>query len=345
MNIKLQLGEVRLLFDKRIPIEKISLQLQPYAKQAHLIFAPPQVGAGYLQWNLPGSDWTAFSHAGDEQKRIVAHLYSERRAQMKNLLQGSFLLDAIFQVPSDDFIFYRQKGEQWEIALAAWGYKYIDKPAGGELDTWITKHDLQKVNIAFAWSEQLLPGLEFKLSGHNRTTSPDGYMHIDGPLPVGSTYEVETLVGHRFTLKVEKGKSDYIFDLTQYFWVEVMTLQDGMPLSQCYCDICFNGQRQSVVTDATGKSQLKVPLLHTPFGEMVVPQPPCEVVCRNESTKRVGQQQIPVRKDDVLRFVFDLKTETPPTPEPPVEPDEPEDRHVRVKVEVFKGNQPVPNQT
>ena len=111
MNIKLQLSEVRLLIDKRFPIEQIGSQLQPIARQANLIFAEHQVGAGYLQWSLPGMDWNAFPNGSDEQKTIVAQIYKERKAQMQSALQGSFLKDIVFSVPSEEFIFFRQDGD------------------------------------------------------------------------------------------------------------------------------------------------------------------------------------------------------------------------------------------
>ena len=92
MNIKLRLGEVRLLIDKRIPLEQICVQLQPLAKQTNLIFAEIQPGSGYLQWSLPGSDWIAFSKADNVQKASVARDYKARKNQLQSLLKGSSLV-------------------------------------------------------------------------------------------------------------------------------------------------------------------------------------------------------------------------------------------------------------
>lgn len=337
MNIKLQLGEIRLLIDKRFPIEQISNQLHPIAKQANLIFAEHQVGVGYLQWALPGTNWTAFSNGNEEQKAFIAQLYKERKTQIQNSLEGSLLKDIIFSVPSEDFIFFRQNGEQWDIALTAWGYKYPDKPASGELDTWISKQELQKVNIAFAWAGKTLPTFSFKLSGHTRITSPDGFMHVDGPLPVGSSYSIETLMGQGYTLVVEKGKSDYIFDLTQYCQVEIAVFQDNNPLPNYVCDVSSGSYHETITTDAAGRSQMRLPLLNDSFGQIVIPQPPCVVVCGTDS-----QQQIPTKNDDVLTFLFNFRT---PIPEPPViDPPATSDKHVHVKVEVFRNDEPVSGQ-
>lgn len=338
MNIKLQLGEVRLLIDKRFPIEQISNQLQSIAPKANLIFAEHQVGAGYLQWALPGSDWTAFPNGSDSQKDIVAQVYKERKAQMQSFLQGSFLKDIVFSVPSEDFIFFRQNGDGWDIALTAWGYKYPNKPASGELDTWISKHDLQEVNIAFVWAGQTLPELSFKLSGYTRTTSLDGFMHVDGPLPVGKSYPIETLTGQSFTLLVEKGRSDYIFDLTQYCQAEIIVCQDNTALSDYACEVDFGGSHTTLTTDASGRTLVQLPLKNDSLGQIAIPQPPCIVTCGAEN-----QQQVPSRNGDVLSFVFNFKKEVP---EPPiVDWFEAPDKHVHVKVEVFRGDEPVADQS
>lgn len=96
MNIKIKLGEVRLLIDKKYPIGQICTQLQPIAKQAGIVFADHQVGAGYLQWSLQGNNWTSFSSGTDAQKSVVAQIYKDRKHKMQESLKGSFLKDIIF---------------------------------------------------------------------------------------------------------------------------------------------------------------------------------------------------------------------------------------------------------
>ena len=124
MNIKVTLGEVRPLIDKRLPMEIISQKLKPIAKQANLIFADWQPCGNYLQWSLPGTDWTPFTKGNEEEQATVAQIYETRKTLMQNALQGSPLKDIIFSVPSADFVFFRQQGVDWEIALTAWGYRY-----------------------------------------------------------------------------------------------------------------------------------------------------------------------------------------------------------------------------
>ena len=338
MNVKLRLGEVLLLIDKQFHIEQISNQLQPIAKQADLIFAKHQVGSGYLQWTLPGSDWTAFPAGSDSQKSLVALKYKERKERMQNSLQGSFLKDIIFSVPSEDFVYFRQKGEMLEIALTAWGYKYPNRPPSRELDTWISKQELQNVNIAFVWAEQFLPEFSFKLSGHTRKTSTDGFFHVDGMLPVDGKYSIETLIGKSYTLTVEKGKSDYIFDLTEYFQIEVTAHRDNIPLPECACDINFSNIQKTAKTDTTGRVVIQLPLQSDSNGQSCSPQPPCMVLCGTET-----QQQVPSKDGDILHFAFNFKTEIPKPPvvDPPVVLE----KNVQIKVEVFRDGKPVSGQT
>lgn len=331
MNIKLNLGEVRLLIDKKYPIGQISTQLQPIAKKAGIIFADHQVGAGYLQWSLQGNNWTSFSSGTDAQKSVVAQLYKDRKNKMQESLQGSLLKDLIFSVPSEDFIYFRQNGDNWDIALTAWGYKYLDKVATTELDILISKKILQTVNVGFSWAGKTLSDFSFKLSGHSRITSSDGLFHIDGQLPVGSSYQIETQTGRDFTLLVEKGKENYVFDLTDYFQIEITVCQDNMPVPNVPCDLEFNGHRESMFTNQAGLAHLQLPFVNDMLGQPLVPQPQCSVTCKSES-----QEKIPSKEKNSLSFVYNFKTEVP---EPPISTTK--ERKVQVKIEVFKGGSPV----
>lgn len=330
MNVKLKLGDVCLLLDNRISIKQISCKLQPIAKQANLLFADPQVGAGYLQWTLSGTGWIAFPNGTDDQRSVVAQLYKERKSLMQNSLQGSVLKDLVFTVPSDDFIFFRQDGDKWEIALTAWGYKYPDRPASSELDTWISKHELQKVNIAFLWAGQKQPNFGFKLSGHIRSTSSDGCMHVDGLLPVGKVYTIETLVGRSFELIVEKGKSDYIFDLTQYFQVDVSIYQDQLPLSGYNCEVEFGGEVKHLLTDSSGHTSVKLPFVGDHSGQISASQPLCIATCGDET-----QQKTPSNNGEIISFIFNLQSTIQQPPPPTI------NKSLRVKVEVYSDGKPL----
>ena len=213
MNVKLLINQVLPLIDRRISTAQVYKQLLPLAEQARLFFAEPQTGVDYLQWSLPGIDWTSFPEGDESQKAAVAQVYKDRRATMQAALEGSPLKDIVLTVPSEEFIYFRPVGTDWEIALTAWAFRYPDRPATGELDTHIHRSAMQQVDIGFEWDSQRLPDYHFLLQGQPRLTSTDGLFHVDGPLPVGKSYKIELLDGRVFTLTVEQGKQEYIFNL------------------------------------------------------------------------------------------------------------------------------------
>ena len=206
MNVKLLINQVLPLIDRRISTAQVYKQLLPLAEQARLFFAEPQTGVDYLQWSLPGTDWTSFPEGDESQKSIVAQVYKDRRATMTAALEGSPLKDIVLTVPSEEYIYFRPAGTDWEIALTAWGFRYPDRPATGELDTHIHRSAMQLVDIGFEWDSQRLPDYHFLLQGQPRLTSTDGLFHVDGPLPVGKSYKIELLDGRTFTLTVEQGR-------------------------------------------------------------------------------------------------------------------------------------------
>ena len=334
MNIKLQVNAVKPVLSQHVAIGNVFKQLEPLAKKAQLLFVEPQAGAGYLQWSLPGSDWTKFTEGTEAQKDGIAQTYKARKGTLESALGNSPIKEAIFTVPSADFIFFRKNGESWDIAFTAWGYKFPDHWTPNELETWLAKNNVQEVNIGFLWADQMLQNLGFKLNCQPRTTGSDGFYHIDNKLPVGDVHQLET-GGQPFTLTVEQGKKDYIYDLTQYFLAEIEVTQDGNPIDNRSCCISFNGQDYLLTTDLSGTANVRIPLVCTPLGTAAMPQPECTAICDSDR-----QDQQPSVGGDPVRFVFNYKTEVPPPPPPP-----PGEKHAQVEIEVYKGEEPLRGQT
>lgn len=185
--------------------------------------------------------------------------------------------------------------------------------------------------MGFSWAGEKLSDFSFKLSGHSRITSSDGLFHIDGQLPVGNTYQIETQTGRVFTLLVEKGKENYVFDLTEYFQIEITVCQDNLPVPNASCELEFNGHHESISTNQAGLAHLQLPFVNDKFGQPLVPQPQCSVTCKGEC-----QEQIPSKEKSSLKFVYNFKTEVPVPPISTIK-----ERKVQVKIEVLKGGTPV----
>ena len=319
MNVKLHLNEIVRLIDSRVPTEAVHKQLAPLAEQACLGLSMPQTGAGYLQWSLPGNDWKPFPQATEEEKTVIALLYQQRKEQMMAANKQSPILEAALTIPAEDFVYFRKNGTDYDIALVAWGYRYPNQRPCMELNTWIKKVSVQEIRTGFEWDGCLLENYLFYLDNFERKTSADGIFYI-GVMPVGKEFTLRTVSGTSFVLKVEQGKTDYIFDLTQYAFVDISVRKDNEALRDCPCEVSFNGNRYQLVTDGMGCASLRIPLACTPTGELLRPQPACQVTCQSER-----QEQFPCNDGDRLAFNFSFQTEKPEEPDHDSEPEKPKD--------------------
>jgi hypothetical protein len=273
--------------------------------QSRLLFVEPQAGAGFIQWSLPGEGWIPFSDIDETNKPAVAKEYKTRCDMLRNLFSNAPMLDPALTVPSEnEFVFFRQSGGGWEIALTAWGYKYVDFPKGNEISTWFVQEEKQEVNIGFIWNKNLLGDMSFTLNGQARVTALDGLFRVGAPIPVGNQFMLKTLSGQEFQLTVEKGKADYVYDLTQYVQIEVDVKQDNAALPNQSCEVSFQDAKWNLVTDENGHASLSVALACDLEGKTLQPQPVCTVTCGD-----ANQQQVPAVDGETLRFNFTFFTQ------------------------------------
>ena len=329
MNVKLRVEEVRPLI--KAPIDQMAKVVAPLAERARLVMPTPQVGVGYMQWNLPGSGWRPFSSADPETKSLIAEEFKKRRQTLLESLPGNDTVkSAIARVPSEDFIYFRENEEGMDICLVAWGYRFLETPTVTDLDTYITRVHMQNVRIGFLWDGNVLPSFSFRLAGFPRETGEDGYFYVDNPLLVGKQFKVATLSGREWDLRVEEGKEEYLYDLTRTATVVASVTKDGAPLGNVVCSMHFGDLSRELVCDASGHAETVIALPVGPDGELLPEQPECVVAFEDQT-----ESQVPY-DGAVLRYTLSLKTPEPePEPEPePVPPVRPEPKPDPVPVTV-----------
>ncbi len=320
MNIKIGVNAVTRVVDTKVPMEQVYKLVQTAAAGARIQLCPFTAGAGYLQWSPDGDGWVRFRDLDDTEKGIVAQDFTVRRQHMIDALKGAPLAGDILTVPSDEFLLVRHNGADYDIALAAWGYRYPDRAAGLELNSWKSNTKYQEVNIEFMWDGKPIPNMPFTLEGFAHFTDMEGIFHVDRPLPVGMRYRLHTsgnpvpsAEDHSFTLTVEQNKDRYSFDLTQLFDIEVVVTEDGFPLSGAECDVEFGGRHERLVTDVSGRAMLRLPLVRDIVGHIEPVQPQCVTTCRGRVL-----DYIPRFADESHTFEFDFEGEKVVVPEPPV---------------------------
>lgn len=298
MNKKLQLSEINQLIGKNYSMIQLGNELNLLTKNIGLFFIEPQVGSGYLLWTLPETDWKSFNEFDDANKPIVASIYKELCDNVREILKNSPITESILTVPSNDFVYFHKNGDKWEVALAAWGCKLVDVPVGNDIETWIKHNDTQIVNIAFAWNDKLIPNMPFQINDVAKSTSSDGYFHV-GEVPLSENLSLNTTKGDHFNIIVEKGKSEYIFDITQYAEIVICVKENDIALPNKPCDVYYGNSNWHRITDSNGLIMFKLPLECDSSGQLLQPQPLCKVTCSTEV-----QLQKPMYGGEVLSYNF-----------------------------------------
>ena len=313
MKVKLPLQTLAPLFDNPSNLYKAYPQLRRMGLDEGILFAEITVGNGYLEWDLPGEGWQQFDKASEAEKSDVAEIYEERKNKLLTRLQGSFLHDFVCNVPSPEFIYYKGTGNAIEIALVAWGYRYPDRAPSGELQTFIHKKDLQDARFGFEWDGQMLPSVAFNIEGLQRQTSSDGFFYFDKKLPVGNTYTLTTEDGGRHTFRIEKGRKDYVANLTKYFFARMKVTKGDNPLGEADCEVEYEGKTHTLKTDSEGIAEIKLPLNCDITGQISSSQPECKVSCDGETQSKHPSG----REGEKLDYQFNF--DPPVIPEPPSE--------------------------
>ena len=327
MVVKQNVNSLFQVVSKTKPVEAWYKRIAPYGLRENVIFPDIQTGVGKLVWKWDGDDWQKFADASDNEKPLIAKEYYMRKCQIQSSLKDAFLKDDIFVTPDDtDFVYYRKKNNSvYEFAIAGWGFKFVNKPNGDEIDTWKTKIPQQVVKIAFVWDEKFLPDVDFWINNLPRKTAKDGFFHI-GTCTVGDKHNVVRPDRVQELLEVLLGQADYIYDLTKYFDVEISITKDGEPVADGVCDVYFNTKIHQLTTGTDGRAQLRLPLVSNKLAQIAEQQPPVKVSYLTDSLDK-----IPSFENQILTFEFNLtspKIEDDPepvTPEPVVpEPVTPE---------------------
>ncbi|MCR4560854.1 MAG: hypothetical protein K5685_12320 [Bacteroidales bacterium] len=310
INEKHKLGALLQKISKQRSYDSYHNAIHTVAEKYGVIFVGMLTGAGYYQWRLGGDDWQKFADAPENEKPFLAQQYEDKKMKIKAELEGAFFKDDIFVVPDDGFIYYRTNANgNYEFAITAWGFKYPNRATGGELDYWIKKIPMQDVNIAFEWNGKKFPNLEFFFNNLPKKTENDGWFHLGGLVPVGTKYNVVTPEKKTEVLVVEQNKAEYVYDLTQYFNVEISATLDGNPLDNQACELFYNNKTENLSTDQNGNTTLRLPLMCDDKAQLKANQPFVRVLCREQS-----DEQTPAQKDETLLFKFDFLTPEPPKP-------------------------------
>ncbi len=185
-----------------------------------MIFATHRAGfGGIVQWDLPdGLQWVSVTRANSFERNEAMRLLEEkRRSGAAKLGTRTDLIEAVYSVPSADFLYYARDAQgNMKVMLAGWAYRYPRTPAVNPL-SWHPE-DEQNVQLSFFDKGQAVAtAIELRYATtFTKQLNPDTQGKIDlGTHRPGTQFAFSVPeYGRDFSFKVEKGRENYIFDLT-----------------------------------------------------------------------------------------------------------------------------------
>lgn len=230
------------------------------------IFASIDFGSGCYVWTLPsGYHWHKLSEATDET--AVRNILSEKKSLIRRKLGGildSGQLDAVFSVPSDDFIFYSEdESGRINVCLVAWDYQLPAKAdvAGGGFKRPVppSRQDVRLIFKAAGNPVSRYKCLMKTVSNSIKEIEADenGCLELKG-LSLGYNCIVKSADKKRdFSFVVEEGKNQYVYDVTDELLIEVKVLKDGKDGIGVPVTVTYQGEDTDVMTDAYGIAEIK----------------------------------------------------------------------------------------
>lgn len=224
------------------------------------IFAKFSATTGYFVWELPGDGWNKLSNANDAQKTEVYAIIAQKRKIIEPKLRNTSIkpLDALFKVPSEDYIFYRINKENCiEVKLVGWDYKFPAKgPEESASIKFMPPSQKQDVKLSIMEAGNKLPNYKLWMKIQtgkfaDKETDASGEFHMK--LPVG--YECCILSKdneHDFSFVVVKDKYEYVFDITKPLTVKVSVNKDDAPANNCPVRIDYDGNESTIYTSYDG---------------------------------------------------------------------------------------------
>ena len=254
MNVKIKADGVF------CPFEQIYEQCytglyQSMASTQEWIFTERKVGPGYLQWDLPGEDWTQLTTADPiMQLEIKSALHKRKLSIIQLGIVDESLINKILSTPDDSYVYFRKGASgAWDIKLTAWGYSYPVrvKPTSisGIIDPQITK---QEITLRMVYDGKPVAGKKFHINGYERYTNDNGELFIEElPVDYGFDVQVDDIVRH---VVIKPGETLEEFDLTKHTLIEVSATMNGVPYAGATANVSYNGKQLSLQLDANGRT-------------------------------------------------------------------------------------------
>lgn len=221
------------------------------------IFARYDVGNGYYQWKDTRHEWLQMI-AGDDiiQTRVRTEIEKQKK-RINALLNNPQDTEILFTYPDDSYVYYYLNNDDIHILITGWGFKKPVRRVGSP-DSGKIKIN-QQITVGFEYDGVKQPNYDFTLALDSQkkqfSTNADGVCSF--PAKIGATFTLNAN-DKNYELNIVEGKSDYVFDITDYVDVTFEATENGNPITGETIDVNYNSQSYQCQTDSQGHSTLKL---------------------------------------------------------------------------------------
>ena len=284
MKIIVNENEVSWVFGSKInPGPQAMSAVRQYMGAYAENFMPISIGMGMFSWELPDDGWERISHAQASEAGKIREAYSKFCGEALNAAKAKVgggamhFVNNVFTVPNDDYVFYKVQADgSVKFQIAAWGFRNLVRPTGGPMRKDLNKKN-QQVKCGFSVDGVMQPQRGFtSCFAHQQIpthfeTAEDGFYAFSQGISEGEKITiVDDDTKRVFELLVQKGQSEYVFDVTQMSTVKVLVEHDGAPLPNTNVQLNYNGKSLNAVTADDGTVMFSVAYFKDKSVEAVV---------------------------------------------------------------------------
>lgn len=247
--------------------QQANTRIKDYLGDDARFFAPMTATTKGFTWTSQEVGWKPLASASDSQRyKVASELESLRTIVRQKLSSNPKLADAVLSLPNDEgkYIFFKEEGEGIRILVAGWGFSNSRRKVVIPDNNKIDESLLVNAKLGFTIKGELQPSHKFYIttvSGNSKEcfTDADGFYHL-GQQKAGTKVELLDADSRKsISFTIEKGTTDYLFDVTRIANVCVRVFGDGRPMADVRVDIGYHGSTDSYITDSFGEVKISVP--------------------------------------------------------------------------------------
>lgn len=247
--------------------QQANTRIKDYLGDHARFFAPMTATTKGFTWTSQEVGWKPLASASDSQRyKVASELESLRTIVRQKLSSNPKLADAVLSLPNDEgkYIFFKEEGEGISILVAGWGFSNSRRKVVIPDKNKIDESLLVNAKLGFTIKGELQPSHKFYIttvSGNSKEcfTDADGFYHL-GQQKAGTKVELLDADSRKsISFTIEKGTTDYLFDVTRMANVRVKVDCDGMPVTGARISIGYHGASETYTTDSSGEVNISVP--------------------------------------------------------------------------------------